>query len=193
MKDTIEKRPRNFYGLETYLGFPRINEEGNPDLQVFAKKNELIDFLDAPLKKRVERIRISGSQALNFGKRTNWRPKDLIGGMVFWKIHIKNYIRELHQEGREKVGVKPFLSWHYKKYHFRYPISYPLSVKDTMRVMSKYSKFLFDKRPEHLPFVFFECEITGAPNLRDFSDGNDCKTIFYKKEFCETDMLFQDE
>lgn len=193
MENVVEKRPRNFYGLETYLGFPRMNDDGNPDLQVFAKKNELIDFIDAPLKKGIKRIRISGSQALNLGNRTNWRPDDLIGRMVFWRIHIKNYIRGLHQEGRGKVGVKPFLSWHYKQYRFRYPIAYPLSVKSIMEVMSNYSKFLFDKRPEHLPHVFFECEITGAHNLRDYSDGNDCKTVFYKKDFSECGLTFQDE
>lgn len=195
MENVIEKRSRNFYGLETYLGFPRLNKEGNPDLRVFAKKNELNDFLGAPVKKGIKRIRISGSQALNFGKRTNWRPDDLMGEMIFWRTHIKNYIRELHQEGRKKVGVKPFLSWSYenRKYHFRYPIAYPLNIKNIMEVMANYSKFLFDKRPEHLPLVFFECEITGAHSLRDYSDGNDCKTIFYERDFPEFALTFQDE
>lgn len=175
MGNIIEKRPRNFYGLETYLGFPRLNKKGNPDLQVFAKKDELIEFLDAPIAKRMKRIRITGEQALNFGKRTNWRPKGLLLDMANCQSAIKEILLKFRQNNRLATGVKPFLSWYYKKETFRYPLVYPFCVKNITEAMSNYSNFLFDKLPYSLPYIKLESEIIGAPNLRGYIDGDDCQ------------------
>lgn len=182
MENTTKKRTRNFYGLETYLDFPRMNCIGNPDLQTFAKKNELVDFLNATSGEKIKRIKVNGSRALTYGKRTNWRPKNVFGEMVRLDANIQYQIQELRKAGRVKIGVKPFLSWKCGKIHLP-PLSYPLNIKDIMKIIAIYSRTLFDEKPKVLPPIKFECRIIGAFNLRDFTNGNDCQTVFYSTDF----------
>lgn len=182
MESATKKRTRNFYGLETYLDFPRMNWAGNPDLQTFAKKNELVDFLNATPDEKIKRIKVSGSQALSFGKRTNWRPENVFEEMQRLDANIQYQIQELRKAGRVKIGVKPFLSWKCGKIHLL-PLSYPLNIKNIMKIIAIYSRTLFDKKPEVLPPIKFECRIIGAFNLRDFTDDNDCQTVFYSTDF----------
>lgn len=178
--NNIERRAHNFYAAETYLGFPILNPDGNPRLYHFAKKNDLINFLDEKVKPNFKRFRVTGYQALLFGKRRNWRPAPLIKEINRVSLEIKKALYDLRAiEDRKTQGVKIYLKWNYGQGVYNHLLPNPLKISDILKALYHYGQLLTAEKPNFLPNIILDVQITAAHNLSDYASGNNCMTKYF--------------